>query len=183
MKIPFNRAAALKAAAAYDDSDYAGPEEDWLMERLPLAAERGHMTKAELRRVAKWKWRGGRVAQLVDTNTPEEVKEITAVSFAARSERLRVGALLSLAGVGWPMASVILHFAFRDRYPILDKRTMHAVGNSTNYTFDLWDEYSELCRREAKRLDVCMRKLDRALWVVGGSKGKNLRAGGLGRIS
>ena len=66
------------------------------------------------------------------------------------------------------MASVILHFAFPRRYPILDRRAMKAVGGSTHCTFDLWEEYSDLCRRAAKRLGVSMRTLDRALWIHGG---------------
>jgi hypothetical protein len=168
MKITLQRAAVLTAAKAYEQSDYAGPAEDWLIARLPLAACRGHMTKAELRRVARWKWRGGAVVRLVNLNTAAEVREITAASFGAKSEKLRVGALLSITGVGWPMASVILHFAFRRRYPILDRRAMKAVGGSTHYTFDLWEEYSDLCRRAAKRLGVSMRTLDRALWIYGG---------------
>ena len=35
-------------------------------------------------------------------------------------ERLRIGVLLPLDGIDWPTASVLLHLAHRDRYPILD---------------------------------------------------------------
>ena len=55
MMISLPHTAILKAAKAYEQSDYAGPAEDWLMANLPLAARRGHMTKEELRRVARWK--------------------------------------------------------------------------------------------------------------------------------
>jgi hypothetical protein len=37
------------------------------------------------------------------------------------SERELTDALRSLHGVGWPTASVLLHLAYPDRYPILDK--------------------------------------------------------------
>ena len=168
MKISLNRKAVLKAGKLYEQSDYAGPREKWLMTNLLKARQRGHMTKAELQRVAQWKWRGGAVVRLVELNTPAEVREITAASFVARSEKLRIGALLSLTGVRWPMASVILHFAFPRRYPILDQRAMKAVGGSTIYTFDRWQQYSDLCRRCAKQLGVSLRALDRALWVHGG---------------
>jgi hypothetical protein len=168
VRISLSRKAVLKAAQLYEQSDYAGTSEDWLVTNLPKARQRGQMTKAELRRVAQWKWRGGATVRLVELNTPAEVREITSASFAAKSEKLRIGALLSLTGVSWPMASVILHFAFPRRYPILDRRAMKTVGGLTFYTFDRWEEYSDLCRRRAKQLGVSLRVLDRALWVHGG---------------
>ena len=143
---------------------YEYDADDKLAERLEAAARRGHMLRNELIEVARWKWRGGRTRQLVADNTEEDVVEISAVSFAAKSERLRIGALLSLSGVGWPMASVILHFAFPDRYPILDVRAMKTVGGSSHYTFEKWIEYVTLCRQTASDFGVSMRVLDRALW-------------------
>ncbi len=117
--------------------------------------------------VAQWKWRGSRTAMLARANVPAEVEEISAVAFAAKSERLRMAALVSLQGVHWPVASVILHFAYGDRYPILDKRAMKAVGGSTHYTHALWMDYTLLCRRVAQEMGIDMRTLDKALWVAG----------------
>jgi hypothetical protein len=65
------------------------------------------------------------------------------------------------------MASVILHFSFPDRYPILDVNAMRSVGGSTFYTFDKWIEYAELCRTTAAQHDITMRELDKALWFFG----------------
>lgn len=144
---------------------YVYDEDDVLGAQMEAAAQRGYMTQGDLIAVAKWKWRGGRTRQLCGQNTEAEVKEITAVSFAAGSERLRIGVLLALRGVQWPMASVILHFAFPDRYPILDVRAMNTVGGSTLYTFERWLEYLELCRATAKTHDITMRTLDKALWA------------------
>ena len=144
---------------------YVYDEDDKLGDRLRLAVGRGHLTLDDLIAVARWKWRGGRTRQLVADNTEEEVREISSVSFAAKTERLRIGALLALRGVQWPIASVILHFAFPDRYPILDVRAMNTVGGSTLYTFGKWIEYVTLCRRKAAEFDVSMRVLDRALWA------------------
>lgn len=160
MQINLTREQIIEYAAryAYDADDVLGA-------RMEAAANRGHMTQSDLVEVARWKWRGGRTRQLCSQNTEAEVREITGVSFAAVSERLRIGALLSLRGVQWPMASVILHFAFPDRYPILDVRAMNTVGGSTLYTFEKWREYCELCRAAAKRHGVSMRTLDKALWA------------------
>ncbi|MBA7702373.1 hypothetical protein ES703_111139 [subsurface metagenome] len=162
MQISLSKAEVLKYSKQYEYS----PDDYKLASQLAEARERGFMTRDELVMVAKWKWRGGRTRQLAVQNTEEEVQEITQSAFAAKSERLRIGALLALKGVNWPMASVILHFAFPDRYPILDIRAMETVGGSTLYTFEKWLEYVKLCQATANQLGVTMRELDRALWSI-----------------
>ena len=142
----------------------ADNEDVALLDRMKSAVLRKYMTMSDLVEVARWKWRGARTRQLCEKNSAEDVEEITRASFAANSERLRIGALLSLHGVGWPMASVILHFSFPDRYPILDARAMKTVGGSTIYNFERWMDYTELCRSKAKQFDVPLRVLDKALW-------------------
>lgn len=134
-------------------------------ERLPKASRRGFMNLDDLIAVADWKWSGARVRRLCEMNTEDEVKEISAVSFSAKSERLRIGSLLSLSGVRWPMASSILHFGFPGHYPILDVRAMRSVGGKTSYTLEEWLDYIQLCREAAERLGVSMRQLDKALWA------------------
>jgi hypothetical protein len=156
MKIELTRDQILEYA-----NRYVSDQDDVLGERMLAAATRGYMTRDDLVAVAKWKWRGGRTGQLCAQNTETEVQEISTVSFAAKSERLRIGALLALRGVQWPMASVILHFAFPDDYPILDVRAMATIGGSTLYTFEKWQDYVELCRETARAHNVAMRTLDK----------------------
>ena len=127
---------------------------------------RGHMVPEDLRLIARWKYPGKALVNLVRKNTPVEVEEISRASFSAKTGRLRIGALLALHGVGWPMASVILHFAFPDRYPMLDKRVMRVMEAPTAYSFDRWVDYTDLCRKASRRLGVSMRILDRALWTL-----------------
>ena len=166
MRIPFRSADAIFRAA--DEYPYGDTErEEWLIANIPRALGRGHLLKSELIEVARWKWRGGRTRQLCDRNTEQEVKEVSAFAFSARTEKARYRALLALDGVGEPMASVILHFAYRDHYPILDVRAMNAVGGSTSWTFEHWLEYTTICQKAARRFGVSMRVLDRALWVLG----------------
>ena len=132
------------------------------------AVQRGYMTPADLDQVAGWKWRGSRTRDLCCGNSPEDIKEISQTAFSTKSERLKIGALLSLAGVGWPTASVILHFAYDPkRYPILDVRAMNAVGGTANYNFTRWMEYVDLCQSTAKQHNINLRTLDKALWVCG----------------
>lgn len=168
MRINFSKKRIEELARDRDDRLSGNlDEERELMRRMLAAGERKHMTLSDLTAVATWKWRGGRIRRLCQENSDAEVREITAVSFAADSERLRIGALLALRGVQWPMASVIQHFAFPDRYPILDVRAMKAVGGCTKYSLESWVEYVTLCRSAAERHGISMRTLDKALWQAG----------------
>lgn len=172
MHIPVTRDEALDLAQrytglpSYEDGVSNGQADEQIEERFRTVRKRGHMAPEDLRHTARWKYPGKALVTLVKENKPSELEEISHASFSATTDRLRVGALLALHGVGWPMASVILHFAFPNTYPILDKRVMRAVGARNNYTFRRWVEYTELCRKGSQRLGVSMRVLDRALWTL-----------------
>jgi len=142
---------------------YHYPLEDAeLLALKPCILERGWMTKDELRTLAQWKAR--RSAGHIEANSGEYVEEITRLAFAATTERARIEILTVLDGVGWPMASVILHFFHREPYPILDFRALWSVSLTPPYGFDLWSPYVEFCRGLANRTGLDMRTLDRALW-------------------
>lgn len=123
-----------------------------------------YLTKEELRKVARWK--ASRSAGHIEGNEEDDVEEITRLSLGAKSERMRVGGLLALSGVGWPTASVILHFFHKDPYPVLDYRALEACGikQPSQYTFDFWWTYVGFCRTLRQDSGVKMRELDRALW-------------------
>ena len=167
MRIDFSKATILALADQRDKRQkpkYLRQEES-LIARMNEACGRGFMTKDDLIATAAWKWRGARTQQLCGNNYSEDVEEISRHAFSTASERLRIGALLSLEGVGWPMASVILHFVFPNIYPILDVNAMKSVGGSTHYNFAKWSSYTDLCQQNARRLDVSLRTLDKALWA------------------
>ena len=135
---------------------------------IEAARDRGHMTRDDLEETAKWKYPGQGLLNLVRQNARDEVREITCVSFTATTERLRVGVLLALAGVKWPMASTILHFAFPDDYPIVDKRVLRTIDwqykHGGSFNFNRWNDFTEACKSESTKFNVKMRDLDRALW-------------------
>lgn len=149
----------------YDDRGYDPAE------HLGQAVQRGYMLPEDLDHVAGWKWRGPIVRMHCWLNSEKAVREASTIAFQRNSsEEGRINALRSLHGVGYPMASVILHFAFPDSYPILDRRAMNAVGESTNYSFKKWMDYVKCCRSVAKKCGVTLRDLDKALWVYGGDR-------------
>jgi hypothetical protein len=77
-----------------------------------------------------------------------------------------MAALRALRGVDWPTASVLLHLAYPERWPILDERALHALGVRvpSAYSFRLWMEYVEAYRQLIEEADVDGRTFDRALW-------------------
>jgi hypothetical protein len=166
MQILLNKDDILQLAAKRDARmrEEDRRKESDLEVRLPRASRRGYLDREDLIAVAEWKWRGARTRILCGENSNDEIKEISAASFAAVSERLRIGSLIALRGVHWPMASVILHFSYPNKYPILDVRAMKTVGCKGPYTFKKWLEYKSLCQDTAKFHQVTMRTLDKALW-------------------
>ncbi len=127
--------------------------------------ERGWYLGAEMRAVALWKTRRSR--SRVSRNTAAAVPDATALALSTSDERLRVGALTLLQGVEMPTASVLLHLAHREPYPILDFRALWSLGVTeppSYYSFEFWQAYVVKCRQLAKSAGVSMRTLDRALW-------------------
>jgi hypothetical protein len=126
---------------------------------------RGYYTRAEFRTVCRWKT--PRSGPLVVTNTAPQVKRATAIALAdGTDERERMRALRELRGVNWATASVILHLADPDRYPILDVRALDALGirGRTSYGYEFWVQYVEAFRELVIEAEVDGRTLDRALW-------------------
>lgn len=155
-------------ASSNTNKDYCVFEE----EIGPSAQKRGYMTKPEFLQMCEWK--SPRIKSRCNNNSPEFIKEITRTSFSTQHEQFRIQVLTLLFGVGWPVASVILHFCSRSQYPILDFRALWSlkVEQPKSYDFPFWLSYTEHCRALAKRNNVSMRTLDRALWQYSKEKQK-----------
>lgn len=152
----------LKWALVYDSGPQANDQE--VLAIGVRAREAGEFSLEDLRTVCKWK--SPRSYPRCLKNRADEVAEITRISLSTGVERLRIEVLRCLHGVDWPTASVLLHLAHRDPYPILDVRAIWSLGldKPSQYCFRFWWEYVQRCRRIASRYDVNMRTLDRALW-------------------
>jgi hypothetical protein len=158
--------------------EFAYPEED----RVAAAAgrracERGYYTREDARIVYRWKARRseGRFV-VVDGRT---VRKTTRRAFAASDEAERIELMTSLPGVGVPVASALLHFAFPDVYPILDVRALESLGvkGRSVYPPSFWVQYVSFYRALAAELGVSLRTLDAALWqyskAAGGLPGRS----------
>ena len=127
-----------------------------------LERRRGQPLQAGQRRLAR--------VTCLDRRQPRaeaDVRAISAVALSTPNEWLRIAVLTLLEGVGWPIASAILHWAHRDPYPILDVRALWSAGLDripSSFEFELWRRYTLWSRATASRHGVSMRTLDKALW-------------------
>jgi len=146
-------------AARYDNPSEAAAEAF-----APAARARGYLTHAEL--IALGEWKSPRIRPRLAANEPEFVEAATRAAFSTPDERLRIEVLTLLRGVGWPMASTLLHWCHPDPYPILDYRALWSLGidSPPPYDFPFWRAYTAHCRELTAQAGVTMRVLDRALW-------------------
>ena len=150
---------------AYWANRFSDPAVDDAPRKIGVRARRrGYLTRADFLELCLWKTPRSRPR--VERNTAEFVRAATQTAFSTRHERLRIEVLILLEGVSWPTASVILHFAHRDRYPVLDWRAVWSLGvrKPSAYGFEFWWGYTQACRRIADESRCTMRDLDRALW-------------------
>lgn len=149
----------VTAAGQYDAS-----EDKKVLAVGKAAARTGYLTRDQLLVLVRWK--SPRASSRAAANRPEFVAEVTRTSLQTRDEQLRIEVLTLLRGVGWPTASVILHFCIPDRYPILDVRALWTLGldEVPGYDFEFWQSYTSYCRSLASEMGLSMRSLDRGLW-------------------
>jgi predicted RNase H-like nuclease len=129
------------------------------------ARKRGWYTRDEFLAVARWK--SPRSRKRCEENDETTVKAATQLAFSTADERQRIEALTQLHGVDYPTASVLLHLAHRDPYPIIDFRALWSLGVESPpaaYSFTFWWAYTQACRLLAKESGVRMWMFDRALW-------------------
>jgi hypothetical protein len=144
---------------------YSYPAESEIEDRVaPAARNRGFLTRSEFLKICRWKT--PRSQPRCERNRDSFIEEVTRIALATTDEELKVRVLLLLSGVDWPIASLILHFCDKGRYPILDYRALWSVGIDTPpaYDFPFWWENCEFVRGLADRTGHSMRTIDRALW-------------------
>jgi hypothetical protein len=176
-----------KWAAQYDAKVGVKDKEEelkaWL--RARFREGRAYLDKGHFVEIATWK--SQRPLRHYESNDDDLVQEVTALAFAVPREHLRLRVLTLLNGVGVPVASTILHFAFPGRYAIMDVRAVTTLTyldlwtrpgpvqpGFTGLSVADWQVYTHLMRQHARPLGVTLRELDKALWAFdkhGGADG------------
>ena len=92
--------------------------DDWLRRDLraetaaDTAKKHGSMTKEEFLTVTMWK--SPRPKHRLEENTADDIKDATHSAFSTTNARVRIGVLMTLRGVSYPMASAILHLVCKE---------------------------------------------------------------------
>ncbi|HSW55012.1 MAG TPA: hypothetical protein VLH59_07975 [Ignavibacteriaceae bacterium] len=149
----------------YWASRYEYKNEDVMCDEIaPKIQKQKYLTKDDFIYLCRWK--SPRIRPQANKNDYALIREITKIALTTPHPKLSIEVLLILKGVSWPVASVILHFGKKNKYPILDYRALWSLGvdRPIMYTFDIWNAYSRYCQKVAKESKVDMRTLDRALW-------------------
>jgi len=142
-----------------------------LIRELRGVRARGSFTRAEFRRMCRWK--SPRARLLWEKNSPARVRTVSRIALATRDERARMEALTSLAGVGVPMASAILTLIDPRRYGVLDIRAWQLLfairsvaGNrrGQGFTIAQWLDFLAALRHHARRLRVSARTIEYTLF-------------------
>lgn len=122
------------------------------------------MSRDELIVVCAWKT--PRSKPLVARNKAADVEAVTRATLSTDSEVLRIWTPMALDGVSWATASVLLHLAHKDPYPVFDYRAMESLGRRKQLvpTVSFWLAYVAEFRRLLAETRVDKRTLDRALW-------------------
>ena len=130
----------------------------------PVVRARGYLTRDEFLEICGWK--SPRSKPWCSGNDDFTVRTVTRAAFGTTDESLKIDLLRTLKGVEWPTASTLLHFCDRRPYPILDFRALWSLGYSKapRYTMEFWLAYLNFTRLLARRLELDIGTLDRALW-------------------
>jgi hypothetical protein len=154
-----------KYAEGYDANYY--DKDDGKTERFIKGkiVNQGYLTKEDY--VAIGRWKSKRPTKYYKNNEEVFIREVTSIAFSTKEERIKIGILPLLKGCNYPLASVILHFKFPDKYAIIDFRvlwTLLEMDRPITYNFDLWWRYLTEVRSLAERTGLPLRTIEKALW-------------------
>jgi len=155
----------LKYEKKYD-ADYK-PEGMLVEEEMKrLLKKQRYLRRKELVEIGGWKSKRPLRHYRSDENDDLTVQEITKFSFKTKSEKARIGCLLALKGVSWPVASAILHFSFPEKYPIMDFRVIWSLGwkQPSIYDFSFWQRYCMKIHKLSKKYNLPIRTVEKSLW-------------------
>jgi hypothetical protein len=113
------------------------------------------------------RWKTPRQLKNYEKNGDKLVRDTTIINFSTNDEEKRITILMDLKGVGWAVASAILHFAFPNNYSILDFRALESLGwkeGPSDYNYIFWQRYCNRMLKISRQLALPIRTIDKALW-------------------
>lgn len=164
MKLNLTKKNIEEYANRYDYQYAKNNEEEAELEVKKWLEKNRYLNKDNFIKLCLWKSR--RPKKQYEKNSEEMIKEITRFSLSAKSEEVKIKILMCLQGVSFPVASTILHFAYPNKYTIMDFRAIWSLEwkQPKNYTFEFWEKYYKEIWNIAKKFNVSVRTVDKALW-------------------
>ncbi len=158
----------LKLSTVYWDliNPTEAAEERRFEQDFAEARKQGFLSKELFIRVARWK--SVRNTSRYQSNSIESVRAATAKAFTAANDTSALAALMQLQGVALRTASAILHWMRPDQFPVLDVRVVAVLGLAESASYEDFEFYSLVAsgvRDLARKCDVDLRIMDRALWA------------------
>ena len=145
-----------------------GAEKDARALQAGAAIRSGQYTRGNFETIVYWKLEAFlylKPGRNLDRNEDEEIADALRLAVDARTPRAAISVLCGLLGVRVPVASAVLTAIDPERYTVIDKRALHALGAASNdVTTELYLAHLGACRKLAGRYHVELRTLDRALW-------------------
>lgn len=142
-----------------------------LMKMMKAAQHRGHMTKMDL--IAVCEWKSSRARPLCSSNHTNTIKAASMRSFQTTNEAERMENLLTLSGVGIPMASAILAAMNPRQYGVIDIRVWQALHHfgevatnpsGKNLRLSHWISYLKVIRKYAAKHAMTAREIEKAIF-------------------
>ena len=163
----------LKWSRVYDDRFSGGTaesEEKAISEWLLKQKEPKYLNKDYFVRLGRWK--SARVTKHYKANSNNEITELTRTAFVISDELLKLKLLLTLNGVGVPVASTILYYLQPHKFPIFDYHCRNVLAEAGLWERDkkdatdkAWLDYIKIMRELANQLSVSLRDLDKAMFA------------------
>ncbi|MBB4212604.1 hypothetical protein EV659_11351 [Rhodothalassium salexigens DSM 2132] len=133
---------------------------------VPNCQDRGYLTDEDFEFICSWKSPRPKMHRQRNTSSEIARKTHAALSEVSRSKSLDF--LVELKGVRLRTATAVMHWFRQHDTPILDYRVIFSLGRPepSNYEDMLfYDQIADEIIGEAKKVDVSLREMDRALWV------------------
>lgn len=152
---------------------HESPGTQKIIKKLNGVKRKSFFAKRELILVCNWK--SPRVIHQIMRNRPDTVIKITGRAFAAPNEEGKMKILITLHGVGIPMASAMLMLSYPNSYGVIDIRVwklLYEAGivktnaNGTGFTVNRWIEYLSVLRCFAGQYGVNTRDIERTLFEI-----------------
>jgi len=151
--------------------DFEDRNTNCLFEELAYIKKQGYLTKEQTIKILHWK--SARPLRYYETNSEDDVVEVTQLAFSIPNDKLKFHILTSLTGVNYPSASAILMFYDKTIFPVLDIRVWQQLYNGNlvkdnargqNFTLNQADNYLLIIRKLSTELNLTARQVEKRLF-------------------